>query len=90
MDLFKDIDNEIMNIIKNDNAKYIIFLKKQAKKLINENDKIKKEIIINGVFNKDKYKEIYNNLVDYMNLKRINLKIEELKEKKNAKKMILI
>ena len=86
-DLFEDMDNEIIKIIKNDKAKYILFLRKQADKLINENGKIKDEIINKD---QDKYKEIHSNLVDYMNLKRINIKIEELKEIRNAKKMILI
>ena len=42
------------------------------------------------VINKNKYKEIQNNLVDYMNLKRINKELDELNEMKDSKKMIII
>ena len=47
-DLFRDIDDEIIDIIKNENAQHIIFLRKNADKLIKENEKILNEIIING------------------------------------------
>ena len=88
--LFEDIDNEIIDIIKNENAKYILFLRKQAENLMNESVKIQNEFQINNEFNKDKYKKIHSNLVNYMNLKRINNVLDELNKMKNAKKMIII
>ena len=88
--LFEDIDNKIYVIIKSDKAKYPLFLKKKANILIKESEKIQNEIEINDEFNEDKYKEIHNNLVDYMNLKRINNELDELNELKNTKKMIII
>ena len=88
--LFEDIDNEIIDIIKNENAKYILFLRKQAENLMNESVKIQNEFQINNEFNKDKYKKIHSNLVNYMNLKRINNVLDALNKMKNAKKMIII
>ena len=90
IDLFKEIDDDIMDIIKNDKAKYILFLRKKAEELINESDKIQNEIINNDENNKEKYKEIHSKLVDYMNLKRTDIALNELNEMKNEKKLILI
>ena len=89
-DLFKDIDNEITKIIKDDNAKHDIFLKKKAENLIKKSGNIQNAITINGIFNKDKYKEIHSKLVNYMELRRINNLLDKLNKKKNEKKLIII
>ena len=67
-----------------------MFLRKQAENLINESVKIQNEFQINNEFNKDKYKKIHSNLVNYMNLKRIQNKLNELNKMKKKKKMIII
>ena len=86
----KKIDEQILNIINDKKAKYNIFLRKNAEVLISDNDEIRNETIINGIENAKKYKEVFDNLVKYMNLKRINKKIDELNKIKESKKMIII
>ena len=94
-DEFKNLDEEIIKIIKDEKAIYPAFLKDEAKKLISKSDKIineLKKIIINNNKKeiKKKFCEIQNKLVDYMNLIRINIKNDELNQIKNSKKMIII
>ena len=87
---FKMLDEQISNIVKVKKSKFNQFLKKNAEKLISYNNEVKNEAIINGKKDKEKYKEILENLVKYMNLKIHNLKIEELSRIINSKKMIII
>ena len=86
-DFYDKIEKEIADIIKDDNAKYPIFLAERARKLLIE----KREF-----YDKDKklnYKELKakeKNLAKYMELKRSLEKLVKLKEIKSKKKLILI
>ena len=87
---FKNIVDQILIIVKDKKAKYNIFLRKSAEGLISNNNEIRKQTINNGKEDKEKYKQILDNLIKYMNLKRVDIKIEELYKIKNSKKMIII
>ena len=87
---FKNIVDQILIIVKDKKAKYNIFLRKSAEGLISNNNEIRKQTINNGKEDKEKYKQILDNLIKYINLKRVDIKIEELYKIKNSKKMIII
>ena len=87
---FRNLDTQINDIIQDKNAKYEIFLIENAEYLISENEEIRKETIINGKEDEDKYKEVLNNLVQYMKLKRINIKFGENQQIIKSKKMTII
>ena len=84
---FKNFENEIIEIIKEKNAKYPIFLKEKAKKLISENKHI---FDINNSFECQDFKNIENELFDYMIYKRASEKLKKLIKKKREKKLIII
>ena len=77
-------DDKINEILKNERAKYTIFLKKEAKSLLN-NDK-NKEIIKS----EEEYKKVKDNIVNYMIYKRSGNAISELEKEIKQKKLILI
>ena len=77
-------DDEINEIIKNERAKYTIFLKKSAKSLLN-NEK-NKEILKS----EEEYKKVKDNIVNYMIYKRSEKAISELEKEIKQKKLILI
>ena len=84
---FKMFDDKIIDIIKDSNSRYPIYLKEKAKNIIIEN---KNHFDKNGNLNNNQFKEIEKKLVDYMNYKRSEKILEELKEKKKKKKLIII
>ena len=86
--LFKDID--ISNIINDPNAKFPIFIRKNAKNLIRNENKIKNEILNNGEVDEEKYKKIHKYFINYITL-QIDLKNKaEYEVIINKKKMIII
>ena len=91
---FKELDDEIKIILKENKAIYTLFLKEKAKKLILNNDKIKNEIKRKANNDEKKIKKIYDEihkkLLDYMILKRENIKIDELNYIINSEKKIII
>ena len=91
---FKELDDEIKIILKENKAIYTLFLKEQAKILILNNDKIKNEIKRKANNDEKKIKKIYDEihkkLLDYMILKRENIKIDELNYIINSEKKIII
>ena len=72
-----------MEIIKNPKAKYTVYLKDEARKLINDNEN-------NNSIDKKEIKIIENKLVDYMKLKRLEKEKEQLKKIIKSKKLIII
>ena len=82
--ILKHYDDKINEILKNERAKYTIFLKKEAKSLLN-NDK-NKEIIKS----EEEYKKVKDNIVNYMIYKRSGNAISELEKEIKQKKLILI
>ena len=80
-EIFKNFEDEIEQIYKNDKAKHIIFLKKQAIGLINKY----KEIL-----NFEKSENIMDRLVNYMKYLRDDFYSDENKKKLKGKKLILI
>ena len=87
--LFKDLDFEIDRILQDDKANYPIFIKKEAKRLINDNHNIQ-EIINNANNRREEKAKILNNLKKYINMKRAEKNIKELEPKILEKKMIII
>ena len=80
---FKQLDNEINNIIISEYSQYPLYIRKKALILIKENKEIFSDV--------DKeIRKVHSNLVEYINLKKSKLKLKELEAKKNMKKMILI
>ena len=82
--LLNNYDDEINEIIKNERAKYTIFLKKAAKSLLN-NEK-NKEILKS----EEEYKKVKDNIVNYMIYKRSENAISELEKEIKQRKLILI
>lgn len=86
-DYYNKIEKEVLEIINDDQSKYPVFIRDEAKKLIKEKrdffDKEKK-------LNKKDLKEIENNLVEYLILKKTLKNLMEFEEKKKQKKLILI
>ena len=76
-------DEIIMEIIGNPKAKYTVYLKDEARKLINDNEN-------NNSIDKKEIKIIENKLVDYMKLKRLEKEKEQLKKIIKSKKLIII
>ena len=80
---FKQLEDEINNIINSKQSQFQLFIREQALKLIMEHKEIFNDV------NKE-IKKVLSNLVNYIILKKSELKIKELEVKKNMKKMILI
>ena len=80
---FKQLEDEINIIINSKQSQFQLFIRRQALKLIMEHKEIFNDV------NKE-IKKVLSNLVNYINLKKSELKIKELEVKKNMKKMILI
>ena len=76
-------DEIIMEIIKNPKAKYTVYLKDEARKLIND-------IVNNNSIDKKELKIIENKLVDYMKLKKLEKEKKQLKKIIKSKKLIII
>ena len=70
--MLKDIEKDVLNIIKNEKSKLPVFLKEEAKKIINNknNKEIREQVFKNDTIDKKEYKKIEKKLVDYMILKR--------------------
>ena len=85
---FNYIDDKIQEIIENEKANNNIFLRLNAKNLVNNNDEIWNNNINEN--NGKTKKEIFNDLLNYLKLKRADKNIKEINNKINLKKMILI
>ena len=81
------LEDEIKKVINNENAKYPIFLMENAKRIIKEQKNIFDK---NNILKKEDFKKIEKELINYMNWKKINEDLEELKKKAKFKKLILI
>ena len=86
-ELFNQLD--VDEIIKDDKAKYPIFLKLKAKQLINDNINLRDKIN-NSENHLNEYKKILKNLVSYLTMKKAKNNIIELQNKINENKMIII
>ena len=87
-ELFKKIN--ISNIINDKNAQYPVFIKEKAKELIINDEGIKKEFKNDNIVDKQKYKEIYDDFINYITLQRDLKNKAKYEEIKNKKKMIII
>ena len=77
-------DDEINEIIKNEKAKYTVFLKKAAKSLLN-NEKNK-----DFIKSEEEYKKAKDNIVNYMIYKRSENGISKLEKEIKQNKLIII
>ena len=77
-------DDEIYNIIANDKAKHPLFLRKEARRILNneKNKEIRK--------NEKEFEKMEENLINYMIYKRSERDINKLEKKVKKKKLILI
>ena len=80
----KQYDDEIYNIIANDKAKHPLFLRKEARRILNneKNKEIRK--------NEKEFEKVEENLINYMIYKRSERDINKLEKKVKKKKLILI
>jgi hypothetical protein len=81
------IESDISNIIKDENAKFPLFIKEKAKELMLENREKINEISKRYKIEK---KSIFKNLTNYLSLKRDEKYLENKKKLLNVKKMIII
>ena len=86
-EISEKIKEEISKIIEDQNSKYPIFLRESAKKIIIENRDLFDK---NKTLNNKELKEKEINLAKYIELKKSLGILEELKEKKRKKKLIII
>ena len=84
------IKEKISEIIKDEKSYYPIYLKEQAKYLLSQTKETKEMIVKDNKFDRQKYDEIHEDLVNYMILKRSEKDLASLKEKKKKIKMIII
>ena len=90
--MLKDIEKDVLNIIKNEKSKLPVFLKEEAKKIINNknNKEIREQVYKNDTIDKKEYKKMEKKLVDYMILKRSKEKLAHIEKIQKAKKLIII
>ena len=90
--IFNNIDSQILDVIQSDKASSPVFLRESAINIFNNNNEINNKAINNlsRNFDKKKKKEICDELVKYMNLRKAGIIIEDLNNKINSKKMIII
>ena len=90
--MLNDINEEIFNILKDEKSIYPVFLKKEAKKIIfnEKNKEIREKVFKNNTIDKKEYKIMEKKLVDYMVLKRSEIKLAQIEEIRKAKKLIII
>ena len=80
----KQYDDDIYNIIANDKAKHPLFLRKEARRILNneKNKEIRK--------NEKEFEKMEENLINYMIYKRSERDINKLEKEVKKKKLILI
>ena len=88
--ILSDFKEEILNILKDEKSLFTVFLKKEAKNLIEKNKDIKEKVYKNNKIDKNEYKKMEKKLVDYMILKRSEIKLAQIEEIRKAKKLIII
>jgi hypothetical protein len=87
--LYEDISlSDILNDKEYNNSP--IFFKEKAKELICKTNKIREKVFKENIFNRIKYDEIHEDLVNYIMLKRAEKNLEVLKKRKKNIKMIII
>ena len=94
-DLFNNnMNDEIIQIINNNNAKQPLFIKKKSNELIKKNVEVIKKFIENKSKKEEEkeeeIKKITKNLENYIKLKKLEKDSKQLEKKVNSKKMILI
>ena len=82
--ILKHYDDEINNIITNDRAKYPLFLRKEARRILSneKNEEIRK--------NYEEFQKIEENLINYMIYKRAEIDVNKFEKEVKKKKLILI
>ena len=82
--ILKYYDDKINNIIVNDRAKYTLFLRKEAQKLLNneKSEEIRK--------NEEELKKVEENIINYMIYKRAERDVNKLEKEIKMKKLIII
>ena len=83
--IFKNLDSTISNIIKDNKARFPLYLKEEAKKLIKDEKYEMEEID-----DEDQEEERITKLVDYMALQREKNNLSEILKKRDLYNMILI
>ena len=63
--MLKDIEKDVSNIIKNEKSKLPVFLKEEAKKIINNknNKEIREQVFKNDTIDKKEYKKMEKKLI---------------------------
>ena len=85
-----ELDLKIMEILSNPKAKFTVYLREEARKLIKDNNTEIRNIFNHNIIDKKEYKNIENKLVEYMKYKRTSKVLEHLEDKDRKSKLILI
>ena len=83
-EIFNELDLD--KIIKDDNAKYPVFLRREATKIIKDKFKDK----FKDINDLNKKKELVEKLIQYMTLKKSRIDLEKLEKEVKDKKLIII
>ena len=89
-ELFKNMEEDINNIIKHEKSKYPVFIKEQARNLICKTKETRDIVFKDNNLNKEEFKKLYKDLENYIILKKKENEQISLKESKEKKKMIII
>ena len=89
-ELFKNMEEDINNIIKHEKSKYPVFIKEQARNLICQTKETRDIVFKDNNLNNEEFKKIFRDLENYIILKKNENELKTLKELKEKKKLIFI
>ena len=90
--IFSHLNSKISSIINDENSIFPVFIRENAKKLIDDENNIylREKIFINNIYNERLANEIEQKLVNYMIVKKAKKNLISLEEEKKKKKLIII
>ena len=89
-ELFNEMEEDIIDIIDKEEAKFPLYIKKKVLILLFNYEKTREKILHEGELDKEKYKKISDDLEKYIKLKLFKQKLQKLKNEKNKIKIIII
>ena len=89
-ELFIEMEEDIIDIIDKEEAKFPLYIKKKVLILLFNYEKTREKILHEGELDKEKYKKISDDLEKYIKLKLFKQKLQKLKNEKNKIKIIII
>ena len=89
-ELFIEMEEDIIDIIDKEEAKFPLYIKKKVPKLLFNYEKTREIILHEGELDNKEYKKISDNLEKYIKLKLLKQNLKKLENEKNKIKIIII